>query len=182
MSLTDKWINLIYRVATGDWRKRLIIAPLAAACFLSMIIVFIFLSFYADKLIHLPEVFWYPWSLAAGISLIVLGFFLSFISIVCFIKAMGTPVPFCPPIELVTTGPYRFTRNPMLTGLFVQFFGIGIILGSLSLVFFFTPLFIAINVWELKKIEEPELVKRLGQEYMEYRNRTPMFFPFKLKR
>jgi protein-S-isoprenylcysteine O-methyltransferase Ste14 len=43
--------------------------------------------------------------------------------------------------------------------------------------FIFTPLFILINVWELKAIEEPELLKRLGQDYIEYRKRTPMFFP-----
>jgi len=41
----------------------------------------------------------------------------------------------------------------------------------------FTPLYILINVWELKQIEEPELVKRFGDEYIDYRSRTPMFFP-----
>jgi len=34
-----------------------------------------------------------------------------------------------------------------------------------------------INVWELKKIEEPELIKRIGDEYIEYRRQTPMFIP-----
>jgi protein-S-isoprenylcysteine O-methyltransferase Ste14 len=29
----------------------------------------------------------------------------------------------------------------------------------------------------LKAIEEPELLKRLGEDYIEYRERTPMFFP-----
>ncbi len=38
-------------------------------------------------------------------------------------------------------------------------------------------LFIFVNVWELKAIEEPELLKRLGEDYSEYRKRTPMFFP-----
>jgi protein-S-isoprenylcysteine O-methyltransferase Ste14 len=28
----------------------------------------------------------------------------------------------------------------------------------------------------LKAIEEPELLKRLGEDYIEYRERTPMFF------
>jgi protein-S-isoprenylcysteine O-methyltransferase Ste14 len=56
-------------------------------------------------------------------------------------------------------------------------FGFGALLGSVSLLVVFTPLFIFINVWELKTIEEPELVKRLGQDYVEYRKRTPMFFP-----
>lgn len=34
-----------------------------------------------------------------------------------------------------------------------------------------------INVWELKNIEEPELIKRLGEDYIEYRKQTPMFIP-----
>ena len=65
----------------------------------------------------------------------------------------------------------------MLTGVFALLFGFGMFFGSVFLFFVFTPLFILINFWELKAIEEPELVKRLGQEYIEYRKKTPMFFP-----
>ncbi|GAH12511.1 unnamed protein product, partial [marine sediment metagenome] len=55
--------------------------------------------------------------------------------------------------------------------------GIGVMVGSISLTFIFTPLFILVNIWELKEIEEPELGRRLGEEYIEYRNKTPMFIP-----
>ena len=65
----------------------------------------------------------------------------------------------------------------MLTGVFLILFGIGFGVNSISLVFLFTPLFVLINVWELKQIEEPELMKRLGDEYIEYRGQTPMFLP-----
>ena len=65
----------------------------------------------------------------------------------------------------------------MLTGVFLFLFGLGFAVNSVSLVLFFVPLFILVNVWELKAIEEPELVKRLGDEYAEYRRRTPMFIP-----
>jgi protein-S-isoprenylcysteine O-methyltransferase Ste14 len=65
----------------------------------------------------------------------------------------------------------------MLTGVFLFLFGLGLGAGSFSLVFFFTPLYILFNVWELKEIEEPQLVRRLGDEYIEYRRRTPMFVP-----
>ena len=94
-----------------------------------------------------------------------------------FLKVRGTPVPFNPPPKVVNTGPYRYARNPMLTGVFLFLFGIGFSVNSVSLVFFFTPLYVLINVWELKKIEEPELIKRLGDEYIEYRRHTPMFIP-----
>jgi protein-S-isoprenylcysteine O-methyltransferase Ste14 len=65
----------------------------------------------------------------------------------------------------------------MLTGVFALLFGIGVLLGSASLLVIFTPLFISINLWELKAIEEPELLKRLGQDYSKYRETTPMFLP-----
>lgn len=182
MLFIENWINLIYKVSTGDWRTKFIIAPIAAICYVSLIVAFIFLAFMADSLLGLPDAFWYPWGLAAGILLILLGGLILFVSIAFFVTAMGTPIPFCPPPELVITGPYRFVRNPMQSGLFMQLFGLGIATGSLSLIFFFTPLFIALSVWELKKVEEPELVRRLGQGYVEYRDRTPMFFPFRIKR
>lgn len=65
----------------------------------------------------------------------------------------------------------------MLSGVFLFLFGLGFCVNSVSLVVFFTPLFVLINVWELKEIEEPELIKRLGGEYIEYRKQTPMFLP-----
>jgi len=55
--------------------------------------------------------------------------------------------------------------------------GIGFAVDSVWLEIFFTPLYILFNVWELKNIEEPELVKRLGDEYLEYKKQTPMFIP-----
>ncbi len=94
-----------------------------------------------------------------------------------FLRVRGTPVPFNPPPKLVKTGPYRYARNPMLTGVFLFLFGLGFGFDSASLVCFFTPLYILVNVWELKEIEEPELVGRLGDEYVEYRRHTPMFIP-----
>jgi protein-S-isoprenylcysteine O-methyltransferase Ste14 len=65
----------------------------------------------------------------------------------------------------------------MLTGVFSVLFAIGLLLDSIMVSLVFTPLFIALNVIELKCIEEPELDRRLGQPYTEYRQRVPMFFP-----
>ena len=64
----------------------------------------------------------------------------------------------------------------MLTGVFLCLFGIGVAVNSISIVCLFTPLYILVNIWELKSIEEPELVRRLGEPYVSYREKTPMFF------
>ena len=89
----------------------------------------------------------------------------------------GTPVPINPPPILIKSGPFAYARNPMVTGIFIILFGLGVYFSSVSLILLFTPMFIFINIWELKAIEEPELEKRLGEEYIEYKNRTPMFIP-----
>jgi len=65
----------------------------------------------------------------------------------------------------------------MLTGVFLALFGVGVLLHSLSIVLFWTPGYILVHVVELKLVEEPELEKRFGAAYAEYRNRVPMFFP-----
>jgi protein-S-isoprenylcysteine O-methyltransferase Ste14 len=182
MSLVGRWTDLIYRTATGRWQTKLIVAPIVGASYLGLIVVFILLSRAADRWLRFPKMPSYPVSVVVGFCLIASGLFLMVLSIAYFIKVRGTPVPFSPPPELVVTGPYRFARNPMLTGIFIQLFGIAVVLGSLSLAFIFTPLFIVMNLWELKKVEEPELARRLGEAYRDYRKRVPMFFPFRKSR
>jgi len=94
-----------------------------------------------------------------------------------FFSAHGTPVPLNPPRRLVTTGPYGVTRNPMLTGWFTAFFGLGIVLGSAVLFLVVTPVLIAVFTVFVIKIEEPELTKRFGDSYVQYCKQVPRFFP-----
>ncbi|UCH22763.1 MAG: isoprenylcysteine carboxylmethyltransferase family protein [Deltaproteobacteria bacterium] len=139
--------------------------------------LFVFAAIIVDRLLSLPRLLPEDTRLPISVPMIVVGLAVTAWSVFHFLKVKGTPVPFNPPTKVVRTGPYRYARNPMLTGVFLLMFGIGFIVNSASFVFLFTPLYVLINVWELKKIEEPELVKRLGVEYIEYRRHTPMFIP-----
>jgi protein-S-isoprenylcysteine O-methyltransferase Ste14 len=40
-----------------------------------------------------------------------------------------------------------------------------------------TPAYILLHVIELKLVEEPELERRFGLSYSEYKGRVPMFWP-----
>ena len=119
----------------------------------------------------------YTLNIIVSLLILVIGLFLMLWSILHFIKVQGTPVPFNPPPKLVNTGPYFYVRNPMLSGVFILLFGIGILFRSISLVFVFTPIFTLLNFLELKAIEEPELEKRLGKKYLKYKKRVSMFIP-----
>ena len=179
MSLIAKWINLINKVAVGSWKTRIIFAPIVGLFYIALIGFFIYISFIVDQLADFPKILSNPpWNLIIGIPVTLIGFTLIFFSVLFFLKVKGTPVPLSPPPKLVKTGLYKYMRNPMLTGIFVQLFGCGIITNSISLIFIFTPLFMIINIWELKMVEEPELEMRLGKDYIEYKKQVPMFFPW----
>ncbi|MBU1651690.1 isoprenylcysteine carboxylmethyltransferase family protein, partial [bacterium] len=72
----------------------------------------------------------------------------------------------------VTDGLYRYTRNPMQTGLYGVLIGFSILFQSPGALLF-TCLWMALMTLWLVKIEEPEMALRLGQEYLDYKKRVP---------
>ncbi|MFC1730717.1 methyltransferase family protein [candidate division KSB1 bacterium] len=177
MTIKTKWIGFLYNIATGSRKVRNFFTPLGAFIYALLIFSFVVIALQVDRLLGLTAIFPKPFHIILSLPVFSIALFLIGWSVLNFLRAKGTPVPCNPPPQLVTTGPYAYTRNPMLTGVFSLLFGFGALFGSVSLLVVFTPLFILINFWELKSIEEPELEKRLGEEYIEYRKRTPMFFP-----
>jgi protein-S-isoprenylcysteine O-methyltransferase Ste14 len=177
MDIKNRWIDFLYKLATGTKRGRTLLTPVGAVIFGLFTTLFVIAALAFDKWLGLPKLIPMSISFYIATPLLMVGTFAMGWSIIHFLKVKGTPVPANPPPTLVFTGPYAYTRNPMLTGIFILLFGIGMMVGSISLIFIFTPSFILVNTWELKQIEEPELVRRLGEKYIEYRNKTPMFIP-----
>ena len=168
---------MFYRAATSGRKTRNLLTPAGLAFYIALVGLFIALSIWLDKLLEFPRIINPSLNVAVSLPIMTIGLFLIAWSILHFIKVKGTPVPFNPPPKLVTTGPYSYSRNPMTTGLFIFLAGLGFLLSSISLVLIFTPLFILLNALELKTVEEPELERRLGEEYVEYKKRVPMFIP-----
>jgi protein-S-isoprenylcysteine O-methyltransferase Ste14 len=177
MTLKTKWIEVLYNLATSSRKVRIFFTPIGAFFYALLTFSFVIIALKVDRLLGITDIFPRPLSIILALLIFSFALFLIGWSVLNFLRAKGTPVPINPPPKLVTTGPYAYVRNPMLTGVFALLFGFGVLLESASLLVIFTPLFILVNVWELKVIEEPELLKRLGQDYFEYRKRTPMFFP-----
>lgn len=60
-----------------------------------------------------------------GIILVLAGLFLRFWgSFTIFGRGKGTPLPSRPPSVLLTSGPYRFIRNPLYLGAFLLYLGV----------------------------------------------------------
>jgi protein-S-isoprenylcysteine O-methyltransferase Ste14 len=91
-------------------------------------------------------------------------------------KGKGTPVPMVPTKEFLSTGPYRYCRNPMMLGFFLFLSGWAALFnrtGSWSA----AAILMVFLVLEIKLIEEKELAERFGEAYREYKKRTPFVIP-----
>lgn len=78
--------------------------------------------------------------------------------------------------HLVVTGPYRYTRNPMVFGMLCIWFSWSLFLNSITCIlicFFIIPL----AILYLKKNEEKRLEKDFGDAFRNYQSDVPILFP-----
>ncbi len=78
--------------------------------------------------------------------------------------------------KLLTDGPYRLSRNPMLLGTFAFYTGLALLLNSYGALCV-PAIFILYMTHYVKKYEEPRLEQDFGQEYVQYKKATPFLFP-----
>lgn len=79
--------------------------------------------------------------------------------------------------HLMTGGPYKLSRNPMLSGTYLYYIGILIALWNwrVLLVFAVTASLMMLQVLS----EEKRLEADFGQEYLDYKKKTGRFITFK---
>lgn len=172
------FVLLVHRVATGKAIYRILLTPVGPLFFFGFIAGIVLTAIKTDAWLGLGKIIHPPWNIWLSRPFMLCGLLLMAWSASRFFKAKGTPVPFNPPKQLVTTGPYAWSRNPMMSGLFIVLFGIGIRLVSYSLLCFYLPLFILLICIMVKMVEEPGLAERFKDEYWQYKEKTPMFFPW----
>ena len=88
----------------------------------------------------------------------------------------GTLAPWDPTQRLVAVGPYRYVRNPMISGVAAVLSGQVLLTGSRILALWLV-VFIAINQAYFLLVEEPGLERRFGESYREYKARVPRWIP-----
>ncbi len=81
--------------------------------------------------------------------------------------------------ELTTSGPYRYSRNPLYLGNLI--IGLSLVLSSRSIwvLLAFTAYFVLFYPLAIK-IEKEKMERVFPEEYRNYKNKVPIFFP-KLK-
>jgi protein-S-isoprenylcysteine O-methyltransferase Ste14 len=88
----------------------------------------------------------------------------------------GTLAPWDPTQDLVAQGPYRYTRNPMISSVAAMLAGEALLFRSSSLTVWLL-VFIAVNHVYFVASEEPGLEKRFGEAYANYKIAVPRWIP-----
>lgn len=78
--------------------------------------------------------------------------------------------------RLILVGPYRYTRNPMITGAAFVLVAHAFVANS-PRVLLFAVLFVPIKTLYFIYVEEPELKSKFGQEYVNYMQQVPRWIP-----
>ena len=112
-----------------------------------------------------------------GVGLLMVGLALFAASVFYFwSRGRGTLAPWDPPRVFVVDGPYRFVRNPMISGVIFVLLGEACILRSRPLVEW-AGLIALINAIYIPLLEEPMLVARFGEPYTRYKKAVRRFVP-----
>jgi len=135
--------------------------------FLAGIVVMVLLNSYfpIGRWLH------YPWRYL-GIIFLVLGFSLGLGSGLYFRRLGTNPRPGAKATLIVTTGPFKYTRNPMYLGLTTMLIGTAILLGTFSPVLVI-PIFFILVQSQFVLREEKLMEQWFGQAYLEYKKKTP---------
>jgi protein-S-isoprenylcysteine O-methyltransferase Ste14 len=88
---------------------------------------------------------------------------------VLFHRARTSVLPFRPTTAIVTSGPYRFSRNPIYLGMALVYLGLPLLLGYAWPYLFFPPAVFLIMRLVIVR-EERYLEGKFGDEYRRYRD------------
>ncbi|MGX7131756.1 MULTISPECIES: methyltransferase family protein [Enterococcus] len=123
---------------------------------LATLFIFIYLFFLT---IHLDD-----WVSFVGLSTYVLG---------CLLLLMAT-ITFAEKKQLITTGLFRLSRNPMYLGYFIYF--LGCVFLTRSWVLFFSLLLFQFAAHWIILSEERWCEETFGLDYLTYKKKVPRYF------
>ena len=156
-------IDLILKITFGSKKKLKIPPPIL------VIILITSIYFSSDKL----NLIFIPYRTLFSIVILSIGILVIINPVVKFIKSKTTvnPVEFKNVEKLVTSGIYKYSRNPMYLGMIMII--ISTTVYYLNFYSLLTPFifYFWINRFQIKR-EEVFLEEKFGQEYLSYKTKT----------
>lgn len=150
------------------------VASFLALPFVATVVVPAFLAGRSGAVIRFPA--------NAAIAILAIAFVAA--GVVLFVSSLyefvtrgrGTLAPWDPPRNLVVHGPYRFVRNPMITGVLLLLIAEAMFLQTTAHGWW-AAAFALVNAIYIPLVEEPQLERRFGEPYRVYCRNVPRLLP-----
>ncbi len=145
------------------------------------VLTFLFGS-WIDFLLVLPRYPPFPLNLLFGFMVFSIGLYIG-VNATRHLRKIGKGLPWgdvekkTKARDLVTDGPYAFTRNPIVLGYTLLPCGMGLLFRSIGMAVSVPLVILLIMVIWLKVWEEKDLERQFGEDYLEYKRKTPFLLP-----
>ena len=110
--------------------------------------------------------------LVAGIIILISGIGLQVVCLRALKKAKTTPLFQKPTTNVLQSGPYARSRNPIYIAVFIQFLGVAFMVNTWWLIFALPVLYIYLRFGVIAR-EEQYLEQKFGDEYRTYQSKVP---------
>ena len=103
-------------------------------------------------------------------GVLIAGGLIPFSLAIWMLRKAGTNIPTRKPTTtIVSSGPYRFTRNPIYLGMSIIYTGIAVAADSIWVLALLVPGLVIMNIGVIAR-EERYLERKFGEEYRQYRS------------
>lgn len=106
---------------------------------------------------------------ALGLSLVVGGHVIVALFFLTFRRAGQNPLPNTPSPAVISTGLYRFSRNPVYSANVVIHVGFALMLDNMWILLFLPPAVVIMHYGVIVR-EEAYMERTFGEEYLRYKN------------
>ena len=148
-------------------------------------IIGIIVSVLIDNFLKLPKLLDFPINLIFSLPLLAWGFFWAIWSNYELFKVgKGSPVPIkdVHTIKVVSSGPYKYSRNPMIFGYIFIWIGLGLLINSFFLSIGVSLIITLLLITMVKLWEEKHLEQLFGEPYIQYKKEVSFVIPFLKKK
>jgi protein-S-isoprenylcysteine O-methyltransferase Ste14 len=116
---------------------------------------------------------WPPLGVRLVVALLAVGAWIALdgAAMVSFRRARTSMVPMNPTTAMVTSGPYRVTRNPMYLGMAFLYVAFAFAFGVIWALTFLPAVVVIVDRFVIAR-EEPYLERKFGQDYRDYKARV----------
>ena len=127
----------------------------------------LFVAWFTRSLISF-KLFPKPYNISLGVGFILLGLLLAVVTSLTLLRAKTALNPYRTTTTVITSGPFRISRNPIYLGLTLAYLGIAFAF-DLTTAIALLPVVIVVMNWGVISREEAYLEAKFGEEYLRYK-------------